>query len=229
MMPTNPEFIDALAGEYVLGTLQGPARRRLERWSEKNSSLRDSVQRWEDRLTPLATLAPAIEPAPHVWTGIRRRIKALDVQPAQRPGGTAWRWATAAAVLLAAVFLFWTEPFRATPLQDLTNVTATNGQVLWHIAVDEKHTTLHIRAVQADARASDRDFELWALSPSGGAPVSLGVMPLQGEATRPLTATQRVALLVAKQVAVTLERSGGSPTGGPQGPVVHVNAIQRAG
>lgn len=231
MKPTHPQLIEALAGQYVLGTLRGPARRRLARWTRDYTTVRNSVQRWEDRLMPLTSAMPAVQPSPQVWTAIRRRIKAMDSQPPAQSttSGARWRWAVAASVLIAAMAVFWYGPFRATPLRDIANVTATNGQVLWHVSVNAAQDTLHIQAIMPDARAADRDFELWALSPTGGAPVSLGVMPAGGEVTRGLSVAQRSALLMAAQIAVSLEPRGGSPTGAPTGPVVHVNAIQRAG
>ncbi|HTP39027.1 MAG TPA: anti-sigma factor [Steroidobacteraceae bacterium] len=235
MKPTNPQLIDALAGQYVLGTLRGPARRRLARWTSEGGAVRESVQRWEDRLMPLTSAIPAAEPSPHVWTSIRRRIRDIDAQPpesqAARPMASRgpWQWALAASLLIAALAVFWYGPFRTAPLRDIGNVTATNGQVLWHVAVNAAQDTLHIQAIMPDPRTATQDYELWALSPTGGAPVSLGVMPAGGELTRSLNAAQRSALLMAAQIAVTLEQRGGSPTGAPMGPVVHVNAVQRAG
>ena len=57
---------------------------------------------------------------------------------------------------------------------------------------------------------------------SGGAPVSLGVMPTSGQIDRELTEAQRAALLGASKVAVSLEPTGGSPSGAPTGPVLFV-------
>ena len=58
-----------------------------------------------------------------------------------------------------------------------------------------------------------------------GNPVSLGLMPLRGDAERALTPRQRELLLSAMNVAVSLEPAGGSPTGLPTGPVVIVAPI----
>jgi len=44
-----PDLLDQLAGQYVLGTLRGRARRRFERVIENNPAARAAVQRWEDR------------------------------------------------------------------------------------------------------------------------------------------------------------------------------------
>jgi len=45
--------------------------------------------------------------------------------------------------------------------------------------------------------------------------VSLGLMPHTGDHHRVLTAAQRAALAASKQIAVSLEPEGGSPTGTP--------------
>jgi anti-sigma-K factor RskA len=45
--------------------------------------------------------------------------------------------------------------------------------------------------------------------------VSLGVLPHTGEHRRALTPAQRAALATSKQIAVSLEPEGGSPTGTP--------------
>ena len=82
----------------------------------------------------------------------------------------------------------------------------------------------HLRAVAlGGARPqSGKSFELWALPDNGGAPVSLGLMPESGRLDRELTDAQRAALRGASKVAVSLEPTGGSPTGAPTGPVLFV-------
>ncbi len=64
--------LDALAGEYVLGTLSGDERAAVERRMLDNPALATAIDDWQDRLSPLATrLAPVI-PRPEVWQRIRR-------------------------------------------------------------------------------------------------------------------------------------------------------------
>ena len=70
-------------------------------------------------------------------------------------------------------------------------------------------------------------LELWIL-PAEGNPVSLGLLPASGEQRRELSAAQRAALAGAKQLAVSLEPAGGSPTGLPTGPVLHVAPLSPA-
>ena len=57
---------------------------------------------------------------------------------------------------------------------------------------------------------------------------SLGLLPTHGKDHRVLSAAQRSALVGAKNLAVSLEPAGGSPTGLPTGPVLHVAPIVRA-
>ena len=70
----DPELGDRLAAEYALGTLRGPARRRLERLLPGDAYLRDLAEDWELRLNLLAESAPAMPPPARVWEGIAERI-----------------------------------------------------------------------------------------------------------------------------------------------------------
>jgi anti-sigma-K factor RskA len=63
--------------------------------------------------------------------------------------------------------------------------------------------------------APGKSHELWVIPASGGAPVSLGLLPHTGDHHRVLTAAQRAALAGAKTIAVSLEPEGGSPNGSP--------------
>jgi len=74
-----------------------------------------------------------------------------------------------------------------------------------------------------------RAYELWALPGAGAAPVSLGLMPKSGRGTLQLNDAQRLALSRSRQIAVSLEPPGGSPTGAPTGPVLFVADVAVAG
>ena len=78
------ELADRLAAEYVLGTLRGPARRRFQTLLAAHPALRSAVQRWEDRLAPLAASVAPVAPPERVWTGIEARLFG------QAPSGRGW-------------------------------------------------------------------------------------------------------------------------------------------
>lgn len=63
----DPELIERLAGEYVLGTLRGLARARFERLAEERPHVRHAVDDWVQRLAPLAQQIPEVAPPRRVW------------------------------------------------------------------------------------------------------------------------------------------------------------------
>jgi len=64
---TNPQFRDAVAAEYGLGTLQGAARRRFERSLKDDPGLRQLVALWQERLAPLDEMIEPVKPPARVW------------------------------------------------------------------------------------------------------------------------------------------------------------------
>ncbi len=59
--------VDELAAQYVLGTLQGRARRRFETVLAQRPEVAARVQDWEARLHRLAHTLPALAPSPALW------------------------------------------------------------------------------------------------------------------------------------------------------------------
>lgn len=108
------ELRQQLAGEYVLGTLAGAARRRFRRWLASDAVLQAEVAEWERRLSPLHRIPPVLPPAA-VWAAIERQLPACGVGEAAVPAAPAtarrrrlsersWRlWAMAASVLVAVL------------------------------------------------------------------------------------------------------------------------------
>src|SRR5919108_3078886 len=72
---SSPKLRDALAAEYVIGTLRGRARERFESLMRYDPQLRRLVAEWEARLTPLAGAAGEIAPPSRVWKALSRRIE----------------------------------------------------------------------------------------------------------------------------------------------------------
>ncbi len=222
MKTGNRELLDRLAAEYVLGTLRGRARRRFERWllSPQVSSL---VHAWEERLAGLEPALEAVMPPAKVWSGIERKLelRALSRRPAMR-----WLAIAASVVFFALVGMFF---IKGTTLREtqLAYIQTDPQTIYWRVEIlgENQELSLHVHVVH-DLPAG-KSHELWALPEGGGAPVSLGLLPHTGDHHRVLTAAQRAALGNARQIAVSLEPAGGSPTGVP-GEVLHVAPLQAA-
>ena len=65
---------DALAAEYVLGTLSAEEREHAEALLAIDSGFAESVRQWERRLGELNVMVEAVEPPPAVWEKIRAQI-----------------------------------------------------------------------------------------------------------------------------------------------------------
>ena len=62
----DPTLISLLAGEYVLGTLTGRARRRFDRLLAGRADARVAVAEWEGRLAFLNLRVTLVVPSPRV-------------------------------------------------------------------------------------------------------------------------------------------------------------------
>lgn len=219
---------NALSSEYVLGSLQGPARVRYQRLLMQHNSLRHSLWRWESRLNELGGALPAIEPAPEVWERIQTRLGFSSIQssppasgdhannlvnlPQRRPRALQWfAGLSAAAAILMAVLLVNLQP--AGPLMpgQIAVVQSEKAQALWLIELREDQ--LLVTATDKFKPLDNQDYELWMVAADGRPPISLGILPKQGKLSLP-----RSVLFDQLQVAalaVSLEPLGGSPNGQP--------------
>ena len=224
----QPELLDRLAAEYALGTLRGPARTRFERLYTRSADARRALHRWEDDWAHLSRTLPAVQPSPQVWAAVSRRLFANEAAP---PRARRWRtWQLAAAAGLAAVILIIgliVRQLAPPPLQTLAVLGTDTAHPVWRLERRLPLTALTIEVVGTVPEAAGKSYELWAL-PRGGSPVSLGLLPAAGRAERTLSEPQRLALLAADKVAVSVEPAGGSPTGSPTGPIVIVTNVPAA-
>jgi anti-sigma-K factor RskA len=92
------------------------------------------------------------------------------------------------------------------------------------LTVDPQSRTLVVRRVSATPEAG-RSYELWLISSQFPAPKSLGVVGNDEFTQRQIPGNFDVATLRAASYAVSLEPSGGSPSGVPTGPVLFTGKI----
>ena len=70
----NKPLADALAAQYVAGTLRGGARRRFEALLPGHPALRAAVADWQARLMPLTAVIDEQAPPAHTWDRIAQRL-----------------------------------------------------------------------------------------------------------------------------------------------------------
>ena len=225
MKSANRELVDRLAAEYVLGTLRGRARRRFERWL-LSPQVGAIVKAWEDRLAGLEPRLESVAPPATVWRGIEDRLRLRKLGR-----GPAMRWvALAASLVIAAMvyLLFLSGGPLSRPLLATQQASIGDAQTIyWTVELLGDNEKIRATVRGRHALEAGKALELWVL-PAQGNPVSLGLLPASGAQLRDLTAAQRTALAGARQLAVSLEPAGGSPTGLPTGPVLHVAPLAPA-
>jgi anti-sigma-K factor RskA len=69
---------DALAAEYVLGTLSAEERDQAEALLARDASFAETVRLWEHRLGELNVMVEAVEPAPDLWERIKTGIDGAE-------------------------------------------------------------------------------------------------------------------------------------------------------
>lgn len=80
MRYTHPALLEHLASQYVLGTLQGGARRRFERLQIDRIDIRMQVARWEMRLGQMAQSIPPQQVSSSLWPAIAARTQPFAKQ-----------------------------------------------------------------------------------------------------------------------------------------------------
>jgi len=227
--------IDALAGEYVLGTLDAAERASVAARRQREPALDEAVAAWEARLAPLMDEIAPVAPPDHLLDSIISRIDGVagrDEIAVLRRRLRSWRIAAAGASAIAAGLVLFVATRTLAPSRPGENFVA----VLQHdaaspafiLSVDVAARTLTIRPVAA-APQTDRSYELWLVNARLHAPRSLGVV--QNAAFT--VASSRLNDLPRNIVrdstfAVTLEPLGGSPSGLPTGPILYSGTLVQA-
>ena len=236
---TETDDIDALAGEYVLGTLDLAERRTVDARRLREPALEQAIRAWDRRLAPVLVNTAAVAPPADLF----RRIEARIAQPGPTTAGipapnvvtlrrsvSRWRWATAATSALAAsMALLAVFRDQVLPPQPQSFVGAfVKGDELpqFMLTIDLATRELTIRPVGAN-KLQGQTYQLWIASDRlGPAPQSLGVLddgaaPLQRKS---LTAFDP-NLLQTATFGVSIEQPGGSASGRPSPGALHAKLV----
>ncbi|MEJ2059634.1 MAG: anti-sigma factor [Gammaproteobacteria bacterium] len=226
----KPEVYEALAAEYVLGTLTGPARRRFVQLMEERAYIRHAVEVLEQRLHPLVEDLPPTEPPPHVWHAVQR-----DLPEVRKPPGIGWLaslgfWRTATFASLALVLVLGGVWLVRPPAGGATPafVVVLNSQDHKPMIVataDHKTNMLTVKMMHKPKMPEDEDMQLWCIMKNTKKAVSMAVLSRGQESRIHLTRADWQALDHTAELAVSMEPRGGSPTGQPTGKVMYQGTV----
>jgi anti-sigma-K factor RskA len=216
----DPQLLDALAREYVIGTLPARSRARFARVLSFSLVARRAVTAWERRLAPLAAAVRPVDPPESAWTGIETAL-GMRGAPRARAAGL-WPALAAALAIVAVLFgglYFGQQPSVERPAYVSVVTDAATGPV-WLLQAFTEARALRVSTVNPRPAPAGSSYELWMLPDGGASPVSLGLLPEMGAAQLDLSAAQLGVLTRTMTLAVSVEPAGGSPTGLPTGPVI---------
>lgn len=208
----------ALAADYAIGLMPATARRRFDALLLEDAALRVELGHWQDALASLTGAVPERPVPAHVWEGIKARIEPQVLHlPAKRPFWKSIRVLAAACAVVVAV-LVGVLYQRDLGVEYNATLLAANQQPALQIKAFGDH--LQVEPLTLAAIEPTRALELWVI-PTGGKPISLGLVPVAGKGRIPLSTEQQALLKAPVTLAVSLEPQGGSPTGQPTGPVLY--------
>lgn len=233
----SAELRDALAAEYVLGTLRGRARRRFEHSLRTDPMLREHVRAWQARMAPLDAAANDVQPPAHVWDAIERRIGGAprSQSPAAARARTPaaggfwsnlafWRGGAFAGLLLSLVLGALLAVKSAEPQTMVVIMEDQSAQPKITVSWEKERQggrRLRLRVIGHQTMEPNTTWELWMLPEGGSKPVSLGL--INTHETQSLRVPRELAVAIdrARGLAMSVEPAGGSPTGSPTGPVLY--------
>jgi anti-sigma-K factor RskA len=239
---TQKEDIDALAAEYVLGTLDAGERSQVAARRQRERDLEAAIGDWERRLAPLSAAVAPLAPRDGLLTGIWTRIDKREGKPGGSAPGTPsadvvalerrvrrWRGIAAAASALAAslaLFVGMREwGVRSTPQNFVAVFQKDDVSPAFLLAVDIKTRQLTIRRVAAEPQPG-KTYQLWiASSQTAGKPQSLGLIDAQEYRVERALRGFDARVLQTATFGVSLEPAGGSPTGQPSPGALHAKLL----
>lgn len=241
-MNATPQERDALAGEYVLGLVEGTDRAALEQRIEREPALAASVESWRGHLAAIDATARPIPPSPGLWPRIEAEIAAIlpaaerGRLKALKAGNTLadwwnnlfiWRGAALAGVLAAILLAIGLNGAldRAKRQPVMVAVLLTEASIAAAVVNTYPDGRVEMVPLQNIAVPEGKALEIWTLWDRSVGPRSVGLIDRARSTSLRL---DQLPLGRDQLFEITIEPATGSPTGRPTGPIVAKGTTSQA-
>ena len=229
-LPADAASREAMAGEYVLGTLDARLSERVTAALLGDVAWREAVAAWEERLAPLAALARTEAPPANVWDRIEERIAPAEAPRQKRERQWAWMWrvwAVAASLAVAGAVAYIVTSREDGPR--LLTMLVGDRNAPGVLAEMDRKGNLNLTLVPAVLgrqlqAPSGKSLQVWSLVQGQQFPTNVALLPYEPGRNVMIPAT-RITPVAGMQIMITVEPDGGSPTGRPTGQVLLIGRL----
>ena len=223
MKLAHDPHLDALCGEYLLGTLRGPARRRFERALREEPLVAARVRHWRALAPRYASMIETPPPA-SAWPRLERELGLSRYRTPWHRRLSLWRgWAiaaTAAALLAIGLQILPLKPTNS--FAEIAQLSGPGDAARVSAALSADRRTLELRATRPVLAGPSQSYELWLIPAEGARRIARRARQPRREA--------RAAGGAGGAPHARAKLAVGQPrrrlaTGAPTGPVLFAGAI----
>ncbi|WP_018691699.1 anti-sigma factor [Algicola sagamiensis] len=223
---SQPNIVEHLASNYVIGTLPPRVRARMETLIqlETDSVLSQRVRYWESTMASLDENVEEIAPKQETWQHIVDQVN-KEQSKTKRKQWLKWprlelafhRFATIAIVMVLAVILYpGSQSDKGTGELSYIAVLSDGNTHNLVASAYGKHRELVLDVINLPELSPSHAYELWAISKSDKQPRSLGIVPVTPVSQkRHLSEKQWRLIQSSESLHLTMELAGGALRGIP--------------
>ena len=212
MSQLDPQALDDLASEYVLGTLSAEERLYIQKLIRQDPNVKHRVHVWEERLNPLATAVAPVPPPEKIWRAIEQKIHADRKIQMEEKHSPYRRWWQSAAAAMAGLLLGFGLVFLASdskvPASYVGVLSPINtSEPIMHASALRHSKQLAVKMIRPIAVAADQALVLWAVS-IHDEPRRIGLVSPSDKTVIDLPAEAEIVFKDVSTLAVSVESSG---------------------
>lgn len=238
LTPAEAELVVArMSADPAFAAMVGYWQDRLLPLASRLAPLEPSARIWSAIDAAISSSSPSPSPSltPSPESSVRSGAEGARSTPIRVPRQPLWQrlgwWRALSGFAVAASLLLGVLLLRQSELPDLSSprylatLQTSDGRAGWIVQAAADGPVRLLPLVAPGPLPEGRSWELWTKPEGASGPTSLGVVAVDGTLSVPRRLLP--ALENEQLFEISLEPQGGSPTGGPTGPVLVIGKGRR--